>query len=517
LPTSYCSILFNDQLVYRTRAKAVSSKPIFNAGTERFIRDWRSALITITVRDQRNREHDPILGVVPLKLSDLLTKSSQLTKWYPLDGGVGFGRVRISLLFRSVETRLPPNMLGWDVGTFEFLSDRILATGWKQNTKLKLRTGGSTGKVPRTQCKKTDEGDGVYWDVSATNNRQVRLPVKHRYRSPVVFEFHVAGKRGAVAYATIWLQHLVDNEETPFDIPIWTTKNGNRLVQNYITERNIAAKEIPGLEDLEIVGRLQFRGRFKAGMDESHHDFVIDNDTRETYETWETCRNEGVRGRIIEAEVPESVQELHNKSLTQGRDILKAANEREKHMWMSKTGEDWSGAFGDDPRAYTNTKHEKIAEPGKDEPPHDPVVPSDEDHTDDEPDSDSSSDLGITDANNAPDGGFKKRRGSRAVSNGDVTSDDAATRNSIDTGYTTMTNDSTNTTDATPITRKDTKWEEKSDKRAERRKHRGLAQWTPARYAEFAKNEGKFGINKIKKKLGAGGLGGREPGVETEA
>lgn len=68
--------------------------------------------MTITVRDQRNREHDPILGVVPLKLSELLTKSSQVTKWYPLDGGVGFGRIRISLLFRSVETRLPPNMLG---------------------------------------------------------------------------------------------------------------------------------------------------------------------------------------------------------------------------------------------------------------------------------------------------------------------------------------------------------------------------------------------------------------------
>lgn len=99
--------------------EAVSSKPIFNAGTERFIRDWRSALVTITVRDQRNREHDPILGVVPLKLSDVLLKSSQVTKWYPLDGGVGFGRIRISLLFRSVETRLPPNMLG----KFKFLHE----------------------------------------------------------------------------------------------------------------------------------------------------------------------------------------------------------------------------------------------------------------------------------------------------------------------------------------------------------------------------------------------------------
>ena len=111
LPSSYCTILLNDQLVrrsismpfmsinrifiadtyykvYRTRSKAVSSKPIFNAGTERFVRDWRSAIVTVTVRDSRYRQHDPILGVVPLRLSDILNNRSQVTRWYPLDGGI---------------------------------------------------------------------------------------------------------------------------------------------------------------------------------------------------------------------------------------------------------------------------------------------------------------------------------------------------------------------------------------------------------------------------------------------
>jgi hypothetical protein len=58
----------------RTRAKAVSSQPFFNAGTECFMRDW-SGIATVTVGDSRNREHDPILGVVPLKLSDVLETS----------------------------------------------------------------------------------------------------------------------------------------------------------------------------------------------------------------------------------------------------------------------------------------------------------------------------------------------------------------------------------------------------------------------------------------------------------
>lgn len=44
--------------------------------------------MTVTVRDQRHREHDPVLGVVPLRLSDVLQTSSQVTRWYPLDGGI---------------------------------------------------------------------------------------------------------------------------------------------------------------------------------------------------------------------------------------------------------------------------------------------------------------------------------------------------------------------------------------------------------------------------------------------
>jgi hypothetical protein len=492
LPTSYCTILYNDVLVYRTRAKAISSKPIFNAGTERFLRDWRSGIITVTVRDQRYREHDPILGVVPLKLSDILQTSSQVTRWYPLDGGIGFGRIRISLLFRSIETRLPPNMLGWDVGTFEFLSERILALGYTHVTKLKLRTGGSTGVIPRTDCRKLDEGDGIYWDLAKKEGKyDVVLPVKHRYRSPVVFEFHTAGHRGAVAYAQIWLQHLTDNDETPIDIPIWQTKNGNRLTQNYITEQNISPKDMPGLEDLQEIGRLQFRARFKSGTDESHRRFISDNDSRETFETWEACLAEGVRERIVPKEVPDRVQTLHNESLTSGRDVLKSASEEEKQLWLTKSGTDWSGAFGHDPKAYVDGRRRKIAEPGADRPPHDPFHPSsDEDHVGDYQDSDdSSSDLGITDATNAS----SKKRSSMDT-----------TRSGM-TGYSSM--------DGSPTSRRDSN---KLNKDTEKRKHRGLMQWKPARNAAFAKDQAKFGINKIKRRF-SGSLGGREPGVETEA
>ena len=100
------------------------------------------------------------------------------------------------LLFRHVETKLPPNMLGWDVGTFEFASDNITAKDYGRHTKIRLRTGGSTGKLTRHICH-LDGNDAVY-DTSDENFRDsLRMPVKHRYRSPVVFEFHNQGKRGA--------------------------------------------------------------------------------------------------------------------------------------------------------------------------------------------------------------------------------------------------------------------------------------------------------------------------------
>lgn len=375
-------------------------------------------------------------------------------------------------------------MLGWDVGTFEFTSNRILALGYNHHAKLKMHTGGSSGRIPRTQATKLPEGDGYYWDLVRKDHKNaVRLPVKYRYRSPIVFEFHVTGHRKADAYATIWLQHLVDNEETPINIPIWKTSNPERIIQNYITEDN--CRQEPGLEDLEEVGRLQFRARFKAGMDESHEAFISDNDSRETFETWEACFAEGVRTRRVEKEVPETVQQLHEESLTQGRDVLESAEEEEKKRWLSRNGADWSGAFGHDPKAYMQNG-KKRREPGAEEPIHDPHHPSSDEHDDDDDydDSESSSDLGIQDGGNTSFPGQMNGQAEGGGASGQAKN--APEDGSIDD----------------------------QNKRTEQRKHRGLMQWKPVRNAKFAKDEGKIGLRKLKNKL-TGKMEGRQPGVET--
>ncbi|KAI0161343.1 C2 domain-containing protein [Xylariaceae sp. FL1272] len=487
LPNAYCTICFNDELVYKTRTKVVSSKPIFNAGTERFVRDWRSAIVTVTVRDSRNRQHDPILGVVPLKLSEILQTSSQSSRWYPLDGGIGFGRVRISLVFRSVELKLPPPQLGWDVGTFEFLSDKITSTFTAQGKgkiKLKMRTGGSSATIKREAC--TVQGDdSVSWAINGiANNPRPRLPVRYRYRSPIFVELHLSGHRHVNHFAALWLLELVDNEEQDFDIPIWECDNSTRLSQNYITEGNFS--EIPDIK-LQEVGRMRFRGRFKAGTDRDHLRFVSDNDSRETIETWEACFAEGVRQEEVKKEVPPTTQALHEESLTHGRDILATLSPEEKKKWLAKDGTDWTGAFGKDPAEMMNGER----------------------HDTEEESYESDSDSETADANGAADLGISDATTSGAAHEDQIGHTRTASTNETDSRVSSETKGSGGNGSGPLAAYKGYK----SRSRDLHRQQRGLMQWRPMRNVQFVKDEAKFAVRRLTK---VGSLSGRQPDVETE-
>ena len=139
---------------------------------------------------------------------------------------------------------------------------------------------------------------------------------------------------------------------------------------------------------------------------------------------------------------------MHDESLTEGRDVLKNEDEKKKRKWLTKDGQDWSGAFTHDPKAYMDSAGRKRAEPGVDQPVHDPHDPSDDDDNIEDgvidDDSDSSSDLGLQDAEN---------RGSNENSQ------------------------------AQGLERSETeqKKRDEGNKKTEKRKHRGMLQWKPVR------------------------------------
>lgn len=387
-----------------------------------------------------------------------------------------------------MELTLPAQLTGWDVGTFEFTSEKLVAEGYPTAAKIKLRTGGSTGVIPRENATGTSDGL-IEWSLEKGSKkrnkvRRIRLPVKHRYMSPVTFDFydssHNPTSRGPDAHATLWLDTITDNEPTHIRIPIFKTSNAQRFTQNRIT----SPEDDPSL-DLQQVGTLVFSGRFKAGMDEEHEKFSTDNDSRETFETWMACRGEGVRDSIVQKETNLIVNELHDKSITQMRSDLVAFDKGPKDVDQVKNltdryGKDWTGVF-------EAGQHEL-----------DPCLQN---------------------YNNQHDRNKHQRPPNRSNFDFDSNSDDDSNDASSDSSYHHVT-----TTSPPPSSPEDTNSGSfnpikslknyRENQRTTHRKHRGLMQWKPIRGIAFAKDEVKFAGRKLRAKTK---LKGREPDVETEA
>ncbi|KAJ7634106.1 hypothetical protein DFH06DRAFT_1055186 [Mycena polygramma] len=256
LPSAYCTVILNHTRVYKTRTKLKNNKPFFAAGTERFIKDWRSATVIIAVRDSRQHEVDPLIGVVVLPLKTLLKERSQITDAFPLVGGVGFGRMQLSLVFRSVQARLPKPLLGWDIGTLD-IQPRAQATGDLpadlSACRLVLRTLNAKGKMHT-------HPDGGW---AQKRDKPVRLAVKQRFRECLLIEFrrHALGPDHTPVFCTLWLKDIADDEEKKVALPVWQSANG-------ALDRARVNSEEP--EGAERVGTLELTLRLAPGLSGYH-------------------------------------------------------------------------------------------------------------------------------------------------------------------------------------------------------------------------------------------------------
>ncbi|KAF2652264.1 hypothetical protein K491DRAFT_706548 [Lophiostoma macrostomum CBS 122681] len=226
LPSAYCTIILNHRKIFKTRTKPKNSKPFFNAGCERFIRDFRNTEVHVSVRDARVHEDDPLLGIIYLPLEKLLEKRSQIDSNFPLSGGVGYGRARISLVFRSVQLQLPPEIMGWDYGTLDIkpVVKAIDVPEDIQNMRMKIRTTIARGKLRSgSGDKEHNEHDGHTVWKAKKGGAALRLPVRKRYASPLVIEFRKdsAIRDRTPAFCVLWLKDIPDNEEKTIRLPVW--------------------------------------------------------------------------------------------------------------------------------------------------------------------------------------------------------------------------------------------------------------------------------------------------------
>ncbi|KAH6666267.1 C2 domain protein [Halenospora varia] len=478
LPSSYCQILQNDELVFKTRTKVKSSNPIFNAQTERFVRDWRNAVFTITCRNSVHREHDPILGSITLKLSEILQNSSQKTAIYALDGGMGYGRITISVLFRSVNLRLPKNLLGWDIGSLEVLGNKVRAendvNSYLSGTRITIHSDVGKQSISSSWIEK---GAGeTTWNLKSVTEgettlqkHRILIPVRRRYQSPIKLEFYNKRSRKPIAYAIYWLCDIVDNVETLLTLPVYKTPMPKQMTQNYIPD--IQADKL----EAEKIGTIELTVRFKMGMDESHKQWLKTNDDRETFESWQTSVAEGDRTRIVKRETPNAVKELVNAGKVTGPGM--------------KLNDD-----SDDEQAEDDTEQEVVRIPRE--------APGFEKETDDFDEDSGKND----DQWGALGHELEEYVSEASASSTSIISDDSESLR-VQEDFTDSEID-----DEELKTRRQ-KQDKMSSKSELHRKHRGTMNIKAIRHLKFSKDEAKVLGHKIKSKFS---MKGREPSVETE-
>lgn len=264
LPSSYSTVILNHQAVFRTRTKPKNPNPFFNAGTERFIRDWRTTEVLVSVRDSRIHESDPLLGIVALPLGKIFKERSQVMDDYPLVGGLGYGRVRISMVFRSIQLQAPKELLGWDsYGTLEVtgpITSKDISPDLR-NLRMKIRTTINRGKMYPS---KSATKDGSQW--TGKHERPVRVAVRKRYCSCIVVEFrnNNLGLDKTPAFAVLWLKDIPDEEDRTVTLPVWKSDADTLKRGQSNCDENLG----------ENMGTIEMPIKFYRGLGTYHHKLI---------------------------------------------------------------------------------------------------------------------------------------------------------------------------------------------------------------------------------------------------
>lgn len=334
-PSAYVEVHLNDKLVYRTRTKQLNPVPYFNAVSERFIRDWQLAKITFVVKDERDREHDAILGIVSLRLKDVFKKRAQETHWYPLVGGLGWGKMRLSLLFKPLDIRLPKGISTYEVATFEItsLSTTDFSSAFGKPPALVIETDhdkvilGSPGAgaardsvddephladlghsiAPTDDSASTKSGVSstrlsavptttrVTWDVT----KAVRLAVMYRTSGSILFSFVTRGRIKKSKYhaiATLRLDDVVDGNQESRVIPVFATSSTRdairaALVFNQYQRQGDPTTLYKNSSDIRMIGFIHISFVLHPGISRAHQKLAKrDLKFRSTYAAWEATR-----------------------------------------------------------------------------------------------------------------------------------------------------------------------------------------------------------------------------------
>jgi len=157
--------------------------------------------------------------------------SSQSCRIYPLVGGLGYGKIRISVVFRSVTCKLPRELIGWDVGTLT-VEPTIRSENLPEEICGASRITPTTNIQGKGKLNRDDTEKGVW-----SGDNEIKLPIKQRYSSHLMLSFR-KNKTGAdttIAFAVLWLREIPDDEDKEVELAVWDNDGSNikRAEQNY--------------------------------------------------------------------------------------------------------------------------------------------------------------------------------------------------------------------------------------------------------------------------------------------
>ncbi|UZJ54235.1 hypothetical protein CBS101457_003555 [Exobasidium rhododendri] len=271
MPNSYVQVVLNDEAIFRSRTKTLNPRPYINAGSERWVSDFETARIDFTVRDQRLRETDPVIGVAGLKLSEVLTTSSRSTQWYTLTGGLGWGKIRITLIWRSVEVTIPKQLAGWNLGVIEIAKCVVggiaKASFERREAHMMFETVGgraeTEGVEPFEEYESGEGADakiGFQWPLK----EPVRVTVRQRYPNFLYIHLRsdsrVPGRIHKHAHTVVSLSRLIDGEVTVKRVPLFETADWQQFEQEILrgitTTNQLASSISDKTEHLPILEEL---------------------------------------------------------------------------------------------------------------------------------------------------------------------------------------------------------------------------------------------------------------------
>ena len=220
----------------------------------------------LSIRDSRVHENDPLLGMVYLPLGKVLRERSQLNSTYPIVGGIGYGRIRVSLVFRSMQLQAPRELLGWDFGTLEITSPIVSKDlpSDLHGLRLKLRSSINHGKM----YPDSNTNGESHW--RGKHDRAIRLAVHKRYCSCFIIELrkHNIGLDKTPAFAILWLKDIPDEEECTVTLPVWKCSSSDQLKR---AEANC-------IHELgEKLGTIKVPLKLWRGLGAYHHSLASEN------------------------------------------------------------------------------------------------------------------------------------------------------------------------------------------------------------------------------------------------